>query len=51
MMLRYLTDVVYKQPVIVYDYPKGIKAFYMRENAVSLFLAHSQSPKVYFWSL
>ena len=30
---RYLTEVVFKgQPVIVRDYPKKIKAFYMREN-------------------
>ncbi|GAQ84976.1 Aspartyl/Asparaginyl-tRNA synthetase class IIb [Klebsormidium nitens] len=30
---RYLTEVVFKgQPVIVTDYPKEIKAFYMREN-------------------
>jgi asparaginyl-tRNA synthetase len=29
---RYLTEVVYKKPVFVTDYPKGIKAFYMRVN-------------------
>ncbi|KAG7673083.1 hypothetical protein KSW81_006298 [Nannochloris sp. 'desiccata'] len=29
---RYLTEVVFKQPVIVYNYPKDIKAFYMRLN-------------------
>jgi asparaginyl-tRNA synthetase len=29
---RYLTEVHFKRPVIVYDYPKGIKAFYMRMN-------------------
>ncbi|MBI5057820.1 MAG: asparagine--tRNA ligase [Nitrospirae bacterium] len=29
---RYLTDKVYKGPVIVTDYPKEIKAFYMRMN-------------------
>lgn len=29
---RYLTDTVFKRPVIVTDYPKGIKAFYMRLN-------------------
>lgn len=29
---RYLSEVVYKQPVVVYDYPKEIKAFYMRLN-------------------
>lgn len=29
---RYLTDTVFKGPVIVTDYPKDIKAFYMRAN-------------------
>ncbi|CAL9239886.1 unnamed protein product [Arabidopsis halleri] len=29
---RYLTEVLYKKPVIVYNYPKEIKAFYMRLN-------------------
>ncbi len=29
---RYLTEKIYKKPVIVYNYPKGIKAFYMRLN-------------------
>ncbi len=29
---RYLTDVVYKKPVFVTDYPKDIKAFYMKLN-------------------
>ncbi len=29
---RYLTEVVYKRPVFVYDYPKEIKAFYMKQN-------------------
>lgn len=29
---RYLTDEVYKKPVFVTDYPKDIKAFYMRIN-------------------
>lgn len=29
---RYLTDVVYRRPVIVTDYPKDIKAFYMKLN-------------------
>lgn len=29
---RYLTEVVYKKPVFVTDYPKEIKAFYMRLN-------------------
>lgn len=29
---RYLTEEHFKRPVIVYDYPKDIKAFYMRLN-------------------
>jgi len=29
---RYLTEKVIKKPVIVFDYPKKIKAFYMRVN-------------------
>ena len=29
---RYLTEVIYKKPVFVTDYPKEIKAFYMRMN-------------------
>jgi asparaginyl-tRNA synthetase len=29
---RYLTEQIFKKPVIVYDYPKDIKAFYMRLN-------------------
>lgn len=29
---RYLTEEKFKKPVIVTDYPKGIKAFYMRDN-------------------
>ena len=29
---RYLTEQVYKKPVFVTDYPKEIKAFYMKEN-------------------
>ncbi len=29
---RYLTEKVFKRPVIVFDYPKKIKAFYMRVN-------------------
>ncbi|CAN0928072.1 Asparagine--tRNA ligase [Linum grandiflorum] len=30
--LRYLAEEKFKKPVIVYDYPKGIKAFCMRLN-------------------
>lgn len=29
---RYLTEVIYKKPVFVTDYPKDIKAFYMKLN-------------------
>lgn len=29
---RYLAESHFKKPVIVYNYPKGIKAFYMRRN-------------------
>jgi asparaginyl-tRNA synthetase len=29
---RYLSEVVFRKPVFVYDYPKEIKAFYMRQN-------------------
>lgn len=29
---RYLVEQHFKKPVIVYDYPKEIKAFYMRDN-------------------
>jgi len=29
---RYLTEDVFRQPVIVFNYPRAIKAFYMRQN-------------------
>jgi asparaginyl-tRNA synthetase len=29
---RYLTEKIYSKPVFVTDYPKEIKAFYMRQN-------------------
>lgn len=29
---RYLTEEIFKKPTIVYNYPKDIKAFYMRLN-------------------
>ncbi len=29
---RYLTEVIYKKPIFLIDYPKEIKAFYMRQN-------------------
>jgi asparaginyl-tRNA synthetase len=30
---RYLTEKVYKGPVVLINYPKDIKAFYMKLNA------------------
>ncbi len=30
---RYLTEQIFKRPVFVTDYPKDIKAFYMKQNA------------------
>ncbi|ETR73544.1 MAG: asparaginyl-tRNA synthetase [Candidatus Magnetoglobus multicellularis str. Araruama] len=30
---QYLTEIHFQKPVIVYNYPKGIKPFYMRVNA------------------
>lgn len=29
---RYLAEKVFKQPIIVYNYPKEFKAFYMKQN-------------------
>src|SRR5699024_857524 len=29
---RYLTETLFKRPVMVTDYPKDIKAFYMKQN-------------------
>jgi len=29
---RYLSETAFKKPVIVYDYPRDIKAFYMKQN-------------------
>jgi asparaginyl-tRNA synthetase len=29
---RYLSDIVYKKPVLVYNYPKVLKSFYMKQN-------------------
>ncbi|MBQ4000975.1 MAG: asparagine--tRNA ligase, partial [Lachnospiraceae bacterium] len=29
---RYLTEKVFKRPIFVIDYPKDIKAFYMKQN-------------------
>lgn len=30
---RYLTEVIFKKPIFVTDYPKDIKAFYMKQNS------------------
>ena len=30
---RYITEQVYKKPVFLINYPKGIKSFYMKQNA------------------
>ena len=30
---RYLVEQHFKKPVIIYNYPKAIKSFYMRQNA------------------
>lgn len=29
---RFLAEMIFRKPVAVYNYPKKIKAFYMREN-------------------
>lgn len=29
---RYLCEHIFNRPTIIYNYPKGIKAFYMRDN-------------------
>jgi len=29
---RFLTEQIFKKPIIVYNYPKEIKAFYMKDN-------------------
>jgi asparaginyl-tRNA synthetase len=29
---RYLSDVIYKKPVLVYNYPRILKSFYMKQN-------------------
>ena len=36
---HYLTEKVYNGPIIVYNYPKVIKSFYMRENEDKLTVA------------
>jgi asparaginyl-tRNA synthetase len=30
---KYLTEVIFKKPIFVTNYPKGIKSFYMKQNA------------------
>ncbi|CAN1152861.1 Asparagine--tRNA ligase, cytoplasmic 1 [Linum perenne] len=46
---RFLTEVKFQKPVIVYNYPKGIKTFYMRLNDDSKTVAAMDVlvPKVY----
>lgn len=36
---RFLTEKIYKKPIFVYNYPKDIKAFYMRMNDDNLTVA------------
>jgi asparaginyl-tRNA synthetase len=36
---RFLTEKIYKKPIFVYNYPKDIKAFYMRSNDDGLTVA------------
>ena len=36
---RYLTEKIYRKPIFVYNYPKDIKAFYMRQNDDNLTVA------------
>ena len=36
---KYLVDVIYGRPTIVYNYPKEIKSFYMRQNDDGLTVA------------
>lgn len=52
LTFRYLTEVLFKKPVIVYNYPKKIKAFYMRLNDDGKTVAAMDVlvPKVYFFS-
>lgn len=33
---KHLTDVVFEGPVIIYNYPKAIKSFYMKVNEDNL---------------
>ncbi|KAL2319463.1 hypothetical protein Fmac_028432 [Flemingia macrophylla] len=30
--LSYLTDIIYKKPIMIYNYPKNAKPFYVRQN-------------------
>ena len=50
---RYLTEEIYKKPVIVYNYPKDIKAFYMRLNEDGKTVAAMDVlvPKVFFHTI
>merc|ERR1719502_2444524 len=45
-MERFLAETHFKKPVIVYNYPKGIKAFYMRLNE-----DNEMDPNDYRWYL
>ena len=29
---RYLADIIYKKPILIYNYPKKLKSFYMKQN-------------------
>ena len=41
---RYLTEQIFKKPVFVTDYPKEIKAFYMRQNEDGKTVAAADMP-------
>ena len=53
LIFRYLSEVLFKKPVILYNYPKDIKAFYMRLNDDGRTVAAMDVlvPKVLFLSL
>ena len=40
---RYLADVIYKHPVLVYDYPQQLKSFYMKANNEEMHVRTVQS--------
>ena len=41
---RYLTEKIFKRPVFVTDYPKEIKAFYMKQNPDAVSYTHLTLP-------